>query len=98
MLMPRGNRKNHGRKITRALADELQMPATQVTNDFHIEFFGRNQILTEGCLGVLEYDSDRIRLNLTGAVITYEGARLEISSYDDDRIEIKGDVMNISFS
>ncbi len=97
-LMSREKKKKRGGEITRALADELQMPVNQVANDFHIEFFGRNQILTEGCLGVLEYDSGRIRLNLNGAVITYEGEGLEISSYDDDRIEIKGGVVNISFS
>ena len=98
MFMSKESRRTRRTAFPRALADELQIPATQVSNDFHIEFFGKNQILTEGCLGVLEYDSGRIRLNLSGAVITYEGAGLEISSYDDDRIEIKGDVMNISFS
>lgn len=84
--------------FSRTLADELQIPPVQILDDFHIEFFGRNQVLTEGCLGVLEYDSGRIRLNLSGADVTYEGCGLEISSYDDGRIEIKGRIENVSFS
>lgn len=91
-------RKERKRRISAVIAEELQVPPTQVADDIHIEFFGRNQSVTEGCLGVLEYDSGRISINSVCGIVTYTGALLEICSYSDGLIEIHGNIESVQFT
>lgn len=90
--------KERNRRISAAIAEELQVPPTQVANDIHIEFFGKNQSVTEGCLGVLEYDNGRIVINTVCGIIAYSGSLLEICSYSDGLIEIHGNIESVQFT
>jgi len=94
----KNDKQERKRRISAAIARELQVPPSQVADDVHIEFFGKNSVLTEGCLGVLEYGEECVSINSIAGIITYRGEELEICSYSDGRIELHGDISSVNFS
>ena len=63
-----------------------------------VEINGRREAVVEGCVGVLEYGEDRIRLNMGKGSIVFVGRRLNIRSFERDHAEIEGFFTNIEFA
>lgn len=63
----------------------------------HIEIFGNNEITLEGCRGVFEYSDSYIKLNLGKGSLILCGSCLDIVTFDNSRISIKGKLSSVEF-
>ena len=62
-----------------------------------IEMTGNRQITIEGSTGILLYESDNIKINTTGPVISFFGRRLSVRCITGSSVEISGFVNKIEF-
>ena len=62
-----------------------------------IEMTGNRQINIEGSTGILLYESDNIKINTTGPVISFYGRGLSVRCITGSSVEISGFVNKIEF-
>ena len=62
-----------------------------------IEMTGNRQINIEGSTGILLYESDNIKINTTGPVISFFGRGLSVRCISGSSVEISGFVNKIEF-
>ncbi|MDR0314881.1 MAG: YabP/YqfC family sporulation protein [Oscillospiraceae bacterium] len=80
------------------ISDNLQVPSMAVLGMSHIEIMGNNEVVIEGCKGVLEYSDDSIRLNLGKNEVQFSGTDLVIKTYINEQVLIDGNILTIDFS
>ncbi len=78
--------------------EEMHIGESSAANEYKIEFRGMADVVLEGCLGVIEYSTDCITLNLGRQTVSFRGADLEIQSFFDGFLTITGTVMSADFS
>ncbi len=71
---------------------------SDLLSGWHIEIFGKNQIVIEGCLGVFEYRDDYLHLKLEKGAIILCGTGFNISVFEEKRITVKGKISSIEFN
>ncbi len=79
-------------------AEEFHIGEASSANAYKIEFRGTEDIIIEGCLGVIEYGEECITLNLGRQTVSFSGADLEIQSFFDGFLTITGSVIAAEFS
>ena len=62
-----------------------------------IEMTGNRQITVEGSTGILLYESDNIKINTTGPIISFFGRGLSVRCITGSSVEIFGFVNKIEF-
>ncbi|HOP12290.1 MAG TPA: YabP/YqfC family sporulation protein [Oscillospiraceae bacterium] len=62
-----------------------------------ISVSGRTLALVEGCLGVLEYSREAIRLSTGKSSVRFSGEALSISSMNKNSVVVSGKITNIAF-
>jgi len=81
-----------GNKINiRNLAVPMQMPT-------HMEINGNNEVIVEGCNGVLEYDTDVVRIKTGKLIVRFSGRGLVIKCLTSDSLVVTGYLTGIEFS
>ena len=91
-------RKKRAAKIKpSAVQQALDIPEIARRDVPHIEIQGKREVLVDGCRGVLEYTSDRIKLNAGICVIRFSGEDLTIRAYSENQTEINGEILQIDF-
>lgn len=63
----------------------------------HIEMFSNKEIVIEGCLGVLEYNEEYVKLNLGKGSMLLCGRDFDIYEFENKSIRICGFISNIEF-
>ena len=63
----------------------------------HIELFSNKKILVEGCYGIIEYNENFVRINLSKGEVQIFGSKLDIFNMVSDTITVKGNIDNIEF-
>ena len=63
----------------------------------HIEMLGNVKITLEGCRGVFEYSDSYVKLNLGKGSMIICGEYLDIVTFDNCRISIKGKISSVEF-
>ena len=76
----------------------LELPPEVMLNVPNITLIGRNEVSVENFSGILEYTTDKIRLNTKVGVLTIEGTCLEAKSMTAEMITIHGNIMCIAFT
>ena len=62
-----------------------------------IEMTGNRQITVEGSTGILLYESENIKINTTGPIISFFGRGLGVRCITGSSVEISGFVTKIEF-
>lgn len=62
-----------------------------------IEMTGNRQITVEGSTGILLYESENIKINTTGPIISFFGRGLSVRCITGSSVEIFGFVNKIEF-
>ncbi len=94
--MARKSRKQPA-KQHRSIEQTLDLPEILSPSVPHIEMQGNQEIIIDGCRGILEYDEDRIKLNAGSLVLSFGGSGLVIKTYSENQTVLTGEVMQISF-
>ena len=76
---------------------EDEKPENQIEIKSHIELFSNREITVERCLGILDYNSDYIKLRLAKGNVILFGNGLYVSSFETNTIRIKGEIRSLEF-
>ena len=68
-----------------------------IFNSTHIEIIGMEELIIEGCRGIIEYDADSIRLNGGKAVVLVRGDKLDMCSMGEESAVIRGRIYSVEF-
>jgi sporulation protein YqfC len=62
-----------------------------------IELVANKQIVVEGCLGVLEYNENYLKLRLSSTALILQGENFDVVSFSDQSILVKGKINSLEF-
>lgn len=63
----------------------------------HFEIFSNKKIIAEGCFGIIEYNENYVRINLSKGEVQIFGNKLEIANMLGDTITVEGNISNFEF-
>lgn len=63
----------------------------------HMEINGNREVTLEGCRGVMEYDSDVVRVRTAKGNVRFTGRGLVIKCLDADSLVVEGFITGIEF-
>ncbi len=68
-----------------------------ILSNAHIEIFGKNEIVIDGCKGVFEYNDTYLKLRLTKGAVVICGSDFNIFSFENSLITVKGKISSLEF-
>jgi sporulation protein YqfC len=83
--------------ISKTMAEFLEIPKDLVLDIPKITLIGRNELYLENHRGIIEYSSQRLRINLSRGFLEIQGENLEIKALLPDEIKIWGDINSFKF-
>lgn len=86
------------RMIKEKLADFFVLPKEVILDYPKVSLIGNRQLTIENYKGIIEYSSDKIRINTEKGLIKIIGQNLEINTVTTEEIYISGYINNIEFS
>lgn len=89
--------KNLGVESVKRNQNNPRVPIIEAGIQPLIEMTGNRQINIEGSTGILLYESDNIKINTTGPVISFFGRGLSVRCISGSSVEISGFVNKIEF-
>lgn len=88
---------NNKREIRERFAEIMALPKEIVLDLPKITMIGNTQIFIENYKGIVEYDTEKIRINTSKGLIKIFGQNLEINTVTTEEIFITGGIENIEF-
>lgn len=85
------------KKLGEKVADLLDMPKDIVLDLPKIMILGNKEMNIENFKGIIEYDSEIIRLNIKGAMLTIKGKNLDIRAITDEDVSVCGEFSAVEF-
>lgn len=83
--------------IKKRISDALELPEDIVLNLPRVIVTGNISVFVENHKGIVEYDSDRIRINTAAGTVIVKGEGLLIKSLVADEVTIEGRLKLIEF-
>lgn len=83
--------------INRAMADFLEIPRDLVLDLPKVTIIGTTELYLENHRGIIEYNLDRLRVNLSRGFLEIEGENLEIRALLTDEMSISGEIRSIKY-
>lgn len=90
--------QNYRLPLAHRICDKIDLPEDIYRNCCHIEVTSDCYAIVDGCKGVLEYNSDKIKLNLGKKSVTFCGSCLTIKSLAQEQAAIEGLIVSIEFA
>ncbi len=89
--------KRKRRTIGEVIADGTGFPDTLSLSAPDIHIIGTREISIDGCLGILVYEREEIRLRLRGRAMCICGEALTLKTYYTGHVSVKGHIFSIQF-
>ena len=87
---------NERKKLSETVADRLEVSGYVGSGVFRITVTGNRQLHVENHRGILEYGSERIKINCGRTVVAVIGADLEVRAINARELLIGGEICSIS--
>ncbi|MGI6112910.1 MAG: sporulation protein YqfC [Mahellales bacterium] len=84
--------------IKASISDVLELPKDVMLNLPKINIVGNNQMYVENHRGIIEYTSQRIRINSTIGIIRILGNSMVIKNIEKNEIVITGYFLTMEFT
>ena len=68
-----------------------------LTSKSRIELFSNREMILEGCLGVMQFNDNYIKLSLKGGNLILYGKSFDISGFSQNTITVRGYIESIEF-
>lgn len=94
LKIEKGNKKEKFR-LFRGFGGEFEKA---LLNGSRIELFSNTQIIVEGCLGVIEYNDNYLKLRLSQGALVLMGDNFDIVSFEEKTIFVKGKISSLEFA
>lgn len=75
----------------------LELPLGTLSNAARIEFMGNKKVVLDGCIGIVEYSDDIIRMQTGSGILRFSGRSLSISCLTEDSAIIEGNILSLEF-
>lgn len=79
------------------LVESLELPKDIMYGAVMITAIGRGQVLVENYKGIIEYNTEKIRLQTKNCQVTIEGKRLMVEYYTNEEMKITGFIHGILY-
>lgn len=89
----KSNKKN---KIN-LIAEYNEFISKDIMEGIHTEIFSNKNIIIENCKGIVDYQENYIKLKIKKGFLVLSGTEFVISSFEDEKIMIKGNIISIEF-
>lgn len=83
--------------LSTAVAEFLEIPKDLVLDLPKITVIGRNEFYLENHRGIIEYSTQRLRINLSRGFLEIQGDKLEIKALMPDEMKVWGDIRTIKY-
>lgn len=84
-------------KRTKRTMDIISPLETSELLSPHIDFCSNKEALVDGCLGIIEYNSEMVRLNCKNIILKFIGADLSIKADTIEQITVSGNIVSLEF-
>ena len=84
--------------LAEKISEELGIPKNIVSGFNHIELFGNHEAIVNDCKGILEYGSEKIKINMGKNIVSFTGNDLFMNEYGSSRAKICGTIITVEFS
>ncbi len=64
----------------------------------HIDLCSNKELFIEGCAGIIEYNSELIRINCKNLIVKITGEDLTIKSDMTEQISVSGNIISLDFT
>ena len=62
-----------------------------------VDFYSNREALVDGSVGILEYNSETVRLNCKDIILKFSGADLSVKAESIDKITVYGNIFSMEF-
>lgn len=84
-------------RVKSNIVESLELPRDIIYGAVIVTAMGRNQVLIENYKGIIEYTTERVRLQTKNCQVTIEGKRLMIEYYTNEEMKITGFIQGIIY-
>jgi sporulation protein YqfC len=95
--MRKKKKQNEDQSLKKNITQALSLPQDVTLGVALVTITGKNEICIENYKGILEYDSDYIKLNTKQGVIELRGKKFLINYLTNDEMKITGRINHINF-
>lgn len=95
----KSNREDGAAKLplSQRILESLDIPVGTFGRISFIEAAGNREINISGCVGLAEYATSRVVLELCDGFITINGSELELRSFSGGRVSVSGIISSIKY-
>ncbi len=95
--MPKFKFKSEKKQKLNFIIDRNEIFNSDITSGIHIEIFSNKNAIVEGCKSIIDYGENYIKLKIKKGFLTLSGSEFIISSFEEEKIVIKGNISSIEF-
>ena len=79
------------------IKDSNEILSSDLLTGSHTEIYSNKKVIIEGCIGIIEYQNKLIKLKLKKGFLTLGGSDFLVLSFDNSKIDIKGNIQSLEF-
>ena len=79
------------------LKEALTLGGALFEREVHVELCGNREALIDGCQGIVEYNEEAIRLNITKGQLKIWGRGLQIACLAEEGMIVRGYIMGLEY-
>lgn len=95
--MPKFKFKSKKKNKFNLIKDRDEILGGEIIGSTHTEIYSNKKLIIEGCFGIVDYQENYIKLKLKKGFLTLTGNDFLILSFDEEKIDIKGNLITIEF-
>ena len=81
----------------RAAVEALGLPRDVILGDVLLHFTGPYEVVAENFRSLLIYTDTYVKIKAAGCMVVFKGPHLEIETYTEDALKIKGQIRSVEF-
>ncbi len=89
--------ENRREAFNKAVADFLEIPRDLVMDIPKLTLVGRNELYLENHRGIIQYNPQLLRINLSRGFLEIEGQDMEIRALMPEELYISGEIKSVRF-
>lgn len=79
------------------LKESLTLGKALFEREVHVELCGNREAMIDGCQGIVEYNEEAIRLNITKGQLKIWGRGLQIACLAEEGMIVRGYIMGLEY-
>lgn len=90
-----GKKKKAANELKKKFLEIGDIPKELVTSNSRMVLLGNSEFTIENFIGIIEYETSRIKLKCASGIVTVRGENLTINELGDGELFVKGKIISI---